>query len=664
MNKLFLACLILFCIHATAQKKGKGEDSLLLKELQMTTYDKDTSAEAVVLSDIGEVYILTNNDHGFSRYFTRIIKIKILSQAGLSYGSMPIPYYYNEGNGEKITNLEGITYNLEYGKIISTSLSKEQVYEENSGPISIKRVAVPDVKVGSIVTISYTLRSSNVEYFNWDFQNRIPVICSQFTFFMPSFCSYVFLQQNIDTNSAFSHSIQSSDDFSHNYNGLTYQNVVCKFSYRNVPAFKDESYVSNEEDYLAHIRFQLSKWSPRFYWGQQRFTFLSSWKEFTNRLLEISSFGGYLNSNEGDLNKVFLELKLDGKPETEKIKTIVNYVKTNYKWNNSYSLFATKKMNDFIAQKSGNSADINLFLTALFRASKIDAKPVIISTRRHGKVLTSYPFYDFYNDIICYVKTDSLSMLLDATELLLPYYTVPPECINGFGYVVQKSDSNWVNITSRVSSGIFESLLIQIPPSSDSIDCRFSIKANGYKGFLLRKDWNEGYEKFSPLMIKNKGMDILDSFKVFSLDNPEEPFSISYSAALPLVTQKIDSAHGYRIIFPPFLKETVQENPFKTSDRKYPIDMNYQQGFKYQSFVMIPEGYKISQMPAEISYSLPNNRATFSYKIKKISVNAIEFTSDLSFNTSVYQPSEYKDLKTLYDMAIKKYKEPIILEKE
>jgi hypothetical protein len=61
---------------------------------------------------------------------------------------------------------------------------------------------------------------------------------------------------------------------------------------------------------------------------------------------------------------------------------------------------------------------------------------------------------------------------------------------------------------------------------------------------------------------------------------------------------------------------------------------------------------------------LANNRATYSYKIRQISDSVIQFTSDLAFNVAVFQPADYKELKDLYDIAIKKCKEPIILEKE
>jgi hypothetical protein len=51
-----------------------------LEELQMTTYEKDSSAGAVILSDIGK---LNGNDARFTRH----IRIKILNKSGLDWGN-------------------------------------------------------------------------------------------------------------------------------------------------------------------------------------------------------------------------------------------------------------------------------------------------------------------------------------------------------------------------------------------------------------------------------------------------------------------------------------------------------------------------------------------------------------------------------------------------
>jgi len=670
MNKLTLLLIgfVTLSINVLAQKQpDKAKDSLLLEQLKMTKYNKDTSADAVVLSDVGNTYILG----GFKKYSSRTIKIKILSQAGLSNGQWFIPLYNHNNFGEGITYLAATTYNLEDGRVISTPFDNKELYEEkylsnerkNSPNIDVERIAMPNVKVGSVIWISYTIKSPYNGYFNWRFQSHIPEVLSEFNLIAPPFVHYMFHTQDIDTSKwvHFARRDNASDGIFTNP-GISgtkqYDDIIYTYAYKDVPAFKDETFIACEEDYIMQVGFQLSKIQTTLY-STSGFSNWNSWQLFTDKLLlDLTYFGGYLYSKEGYLNKTAKELKLEGKPEAEKVKTIVNYVKTNYKWNTAYDILSDKKMDDFITEKTGNSAAINLFLTALLKAADIDAKPVMLSTRAHGKIKVNYPFLNFFNDVICYVKTDSLSLLLDGTEPLLPYFALPPPCANGFGYIVQKNDSQWVDLKPQLSAKVMKTMVVQFSPNYDSINSQFTIKASGYSGYQYRKNWNEGYEKFSSMLTEGKGMEVKDSVKVFSMDNPEEPLSILFSASLPLL--KTDPA---RIIFSPFLSETIRDNPLKMSDRQYPVDMDYPHDYKYQSTIVIPAGYKLSEKPEEINYSIANGNATFSYKIKKISDNIIQFTSNMSFNIAVFKPTDYKALKDFYDVAIKKYKELVVLEK-
>src|SRR5688572_28872696 len=51
-----------------------------LEELKMTTYEKDTAAGAVVLSDIGEF-------NGQTLKFKRNLRVKVLKKSGLGFGN-------------------------------------------------------------------------------------------------------------------------------------------------------------------------------------------------------------------------------------------------------------------------------------------------------------------------------------------------------------------------------------------------------------------------------------------------------------------------------------------------------------------------------------------------------------------------------------------------
>ena len=54
--------------------------------------------------------------------------------------------------------------------------------------------------------------------------------------------------------------------------------------------------------------------------------------------------------------------------------------------------FTNKSVKDLLSSKTGNSAEINLFLAGMLNAAGIEAYPVITSTRSNGKIQSDYPF--------------------------------------------------------------------------------------------------------------------------------------------------------------------------------------------------------------------------------------------------------------------------------
>ncbi len=128
-------------------------------------------------------------------------------------------------------------------------------------------------------------------------------------------------------------------------------------------------------------------------------------------------------------------MNLSGKPEKVKSRVIIEYVKANFTWDGNYSKYASQSAKDFFSTKTGNSADINLFLVALLNNAGIVTDPMILSIRDHGKVKTDYPFDHFTNYVVALVYTNS-AFMADGTQKLLPYNKIPPKCMNEQGLIV------------------------------------------------------------------------------------------------------------------------------------------------------------------------------------------------------------------------------------
>lgn len=124
-----LCSLLLFCIAGTVilwgQEISFKYGKITNDELTMRVYQKDTTAEAVVLYDEGYSYYVYTPENGFVLQTEFKQKIKILKPEGVDRANIDIPYYYGDGSDrDYINNLEAISYNLEDGKVIKQNLRK------------------------------------------------------------------------------------------------------------------------------------------------------------------------------------------------------------------------------------------------------------------------------------------------------------------------------------------------------------------------------------------------------------------------------------------------------------------------------------------------------------------------------------------------------------
>uniref|UniRef100_UPI004047DB3E hypothetical protein n=2 Tax=Roseivirga sp. TaxID=1964215 RepID=UPI004047DB3E len=111
MKTLFISsvCTLLFSLQAYSQeslKFGKVD----IKDLEMTTYEPDSSAEAVVLWDEGTSQLSYDQRKGFYLIFERHTRIKILTKQGYDWANVEVPLYHNGQDKEKVSGLKGATY--------------------------------------------------------------------------------------------------------------------------------------------------------------------------------------------------------------------------------------------------------------------------------------------------------------------------------------------------------------------------------------------------------------------------------------------------------------------------------------------------------------------------------------------------------------------------
>src|SRR5690606_9601161 len=169
-----------FSITAFAQEYGFPFGKTLLDELTMTTYERDTSASAVVLNEFGNAYISSGT---YNLVFNYHVKIKILKKDGLSQADFAIPLYKSTtGKKEEVKDIRASTFNLENNRIEESGLDLRNIYSEDLNKYwDQKKFALPNVRVGSVIEIMFTIESPFIFNFRkWEFQTDIPKIYSEY----------------------------------------------------------------------------------------------------------------------------------------------------------------------------------------------------------------------------------------------------------------------------------------------------------------------------------------------------------------------------------------------------------------------------------------------------------------------------------------------------
>ena len=620
------------------------------EEFALKQYNQDPTADAVIIYDIGKSYFTESGDE-FNLIFERTLKLKVFNKSGIKHANFEIPYYTGKNADEQVCELEGNVYNYEDQKIRISALDPDKVYNEKvNDHWNVKKVAMPDVKEGSIVEIKYTIRSPYLFNFrSWDFQSEIPVIYSEYITKMIPFYEYIYLLQGMPRFDNFKS--YADQGLSNHFAGVEYHDMVYDFVMKDLPGFKDESFITSEEDYIVKLDFQLA--AVHYPDGRVE-KVMRTWPELSSELLDNDYFGKYLNASKKKAKEILGTLNLTADSKQGKAKKIFDYVKSSYSWNKDVSKFADKSIKDFTLSKTGNSACINLLMVAMLNEAGVEAYPVILSTRDHGKIKMDYPFEHFFNDVIAYAKLDSGNVAMDATEPLCSYNQIPTRCINDKGLIIQKNKVEWVPLKGNAYSKEEYILNLQFNNSLDSIRQSCKLVTTGYEAVNYRNKYQNNKKELRKELLGNNALDT-DELKAENLTQFESPFQLKFDKknAIDIVDNKL--------IVEPLGSFVIQENPLKQRTRSYPIDMTYQKAKKYYSIINIPQGYKLLSKPEDMMIN--NSMVKILYTVGEQEDHSILVVAIYEFKKDIYQSDDYPNLKAYYNMIISKLNDKIVFAK-
>jgi hypothetical protein len=367
--------------------------------------------------------------------------------------------------------------------------------------------------------------------------------------------------------------------------------------------------------------------------------------------LSLSKDNGWL----GDAEKAAIAGA--GSP-MEKAKKIYEYVRDNFTCTDYSEWVLDHPLKNVLKTRTGTVAEINLFLVAMLRYAGIDADPVILSTRGHGYTYALYPILNKFNYVICDATIGGKQIFLDATRPRLGFGKLIPACYNGHARIINASatalDFSSDSLMERKMTSIMLTKnekgemigqLQQVPGYFESHEIRETIK-------------EKGQDEFFKTVKKNYGQEVdLISPHVDSLNNLEESVTISYDFKLNQESEDI-------LYVNPMFGEAYKENPFKSAQRLYPVEMPYASDETYVFNMIVPQGYVVDELPKSVIVKLNDaGDGQFEYIVTE-SNGTISMRSRIQLKRAYYQPAEYDLLREFFNLVVKKQNEQIVLKKK
>lgn len=673
MRKLTFLLIVIAINWSYAQDYRFGKVSM--EELKETAYPEDADANAAILYLNQKTHYDYNQQKGFVQITEVLKRIKIYNKDGFDWATEEVQLRDNGSSREALTNLKAVTYTLENGKMEETKLKKDGVFDEKNNKYwKTSKFTMPNIKEGCVVEFSYTITSPYISIRDINLQESIPIkeldmyvrIPEYFNFnkfvnpratYIPKIKDYqVNRTEQIHSKSressasnGFGHTVRTN----HSSQKWEFKENKTEIKLSNVPALKNEDYVSNLNTYRTKLIWEYAYSKDP---GGKITNFSTTWEEVAKTIFDDSDFGAQLkisNYFQGDISAL-----IKGATNvSEKIDLIFNFVKSRVKWNEYIGYTTDNGVRKAYSEGSGNVADINLMLTAMLRFANINANPMLVSTRSNGVPL--FPATGGFNYVVSAVELPNDVIILDATDQFATPNVLPVRAINWQGRVIRETgDSAWIDLTPKETVKSNYSLNVKL--NNDlSIEGKVRSQLTSFAAKNFRSKY-QNYNEEERLMDieKDKGEIEISNYVISDMEVIDKPIMYVYDYSLNNGIEQI----GDKVFLTPMLFFAPQENPFKQDQREYPIDFIYSFNEKYQVNVMIPDGYALESLPESTVAQFNGASGEFKY-VSQENGKMLQFVISLDLGQSFILPTEYADFKQFYQLMIEKQNEKIVLKK-
>ena len=625
------------------------------EEMQMTVYEADPNAEAVVLYRQTDVEYTVQTISYLVDYREKC-RIKVLKPSGARFAKVVIPYQTNMSVGNNVTGLklsalalpieaggtsksyfddqigsmtEGVfgtdadesvedikatAFNLEGSKVVKTSLKKSDIVKRKIDDQNYEvEFTVPGVKEGTVIEYEYNIHSQLFWMLrDWYAQCEIPVVYARLDMNIPNYLIFNIEDHGIQrltytcTVGSLKYKIESdplANPMWVNTNHYIYEG-------RDLIGMPKDDYVWNIQDYCAGITAELKQYRLR---GMNQMDYAKTWEQIDAMILDSDDLGMHLNDHSplaNDLKAAGIEGIADPR---ERAAAVYKLVMGKVKWNGKYEL-SPVPASETLKNGGGSNADINLLLIQSLHSVGLTAAPVVLRTRDLGLLPYNFPsIRKLSTFVVGVIMPSGGNLYFDASNKNGWLNILPDVMLVERARMVNKGKkSEWVNL-QKVSKSERNTVI----EASLSADGTLSGK---------KTTRNEGGE------------------------TQETAF-----------TKKGQVTNG-KISICPFPDKMI-ENPFTAETRKVPVEFPCLSNERIVVNITLPDGYVVEGEPRNTTVTTPD-KGIEGRVLTILTDGRVQMSCQFSINKIVHTEKSYPDLRQLFDMLSKYTSEQLIIKKK
>jgi len=629
----------------------------------------DSGTSAVILYDHGSISFVGNQKGWFSHVYQRRTRIRVLDKKAFDLATVGVRLFSRDDDAEKADNIAAVTYNLENGAVVESHLDKKDIFEDRQDKNHIAlKFTLPAIREGSIIEYTYTITSDyNFTLPDWDFQStRHPCLNSEYEVEIPQALFYVVVKQGIH-----SYAVDKGSEGHANYSikrkestgiAMTDQSLLVsattvkhRWVMKDVPALREENYISNPNNYIDRVELQLSK----TYNGEDTRDVMNTWQAATEDLLKREDFGLPLSEDNFWLEDYLGRIVAGITDPLLQAKAIYYYLQEHLTCTNHYDKFIRTNLRDVLKKNSGTVGDLNLLLVAMLRQKGFNADPVLLSTREYGFNLAKYPIMDRLNYVIARLSIAGHVYFLDVAHPQLGFGQLDGNCYNGHARIISMKDSGSVFFEAD-SLHEKKTTIVFVSNGEKGMEGSYQSSMDGQSSYHIRQRVNQsGMQEYFKRIQTAYGDDVVISdTHIDSLDRKEDPVTVRYT-----FNMKQGGEESMLYLNPFFGDGGVRENPFRAVERQYPVEMPYTSDDVYVLNLEIPKGYKVEEIPKSAKVALNGDQGLFEYLIAKQD-DMIQLRCRLKLNKASFSADDYASLRDFFAFVVKKGNEQIVLKKQ